>query len=325
MLHCLAVHLSLVSGVLPLSLKWSWGTFSEPCGQGAVGKHCLQLFLDSCMKVPPPAPQSDVGYSMAQYPESIQCHIKMPTLENYSSVGIATHTAANLSWKSMGTVYECDWPYPEPLEPLTEGTSVRETCAAVLASFPFTSACRSSGLSLPSLPSTSPCSTSPDAPVLPGSTLPVCALPPVHERSLLSHAMLLPTLAAIFTLDGGWPQCGGLTTVGGAITQPFQNPAEACSGASPQVRGLPDPWRFSISPSPAEDLCGICYSKAKMKSFLQEDVQVGSGGGWLWDMFIVPSPVGKAIVFHQGFRQAKPVGQVLVMLFYCMLSGYRYK
>jgi len=29
--------------------------------------------------------------------------------------------------------------------------------------------------------------------------------------------------------------------------------------------------------------------------------------------------VGKAIVLRQGFSQAKPVRQVLVMLFYCML------
>lgn len=36
-------------------------------------------------------------------------------------------------------------------------------------------------------------------------------------------------------------------------------------------------------------------------------------------MLVVPSPVGKAIVFSEGFRQAKPVGQVLVLLFYCML------
>lgn len=36
-------------------------------------------------------------------------------------------------------------------------------------------------------------------------------------------------------------------------------------------------------------------------------------------MLVVPSPVGKAIMFHQGFRQAKPVRQVLVMLFYCLL------
>lgn len=37
-------------------------------------------------------------------------------------------------------------------------------------------------------------------------------------------------------------------------------------------------------------------------------------------MLVVSSPVGKAIVFHQGLRQAKLVRQVLVMLFYCMLA-----
>lgn len=56
--------------------------------------------------------------------------------------------------------------------------------------------------------------------------------------------------------------------------------------------------------------------KTRLQSFLPENVWVGRDGGWLWDMMVVPSPVGKAIVFSQGFGQAKPVGQVL---FYCML------
>lgn len=78
-------------------------------------------------------------------------------------------------------------------------------------------------------------------------------------------------------------------------------------------------WGFSISLSPAVGSCGVYYSENKLQSFLQEDVEVGSDGEWLWFMLIVPSPVGKAIVFHQGLRQAKPVRQVLVMLFCCML------
>lgn len=68
-----------------------------------------------------------------------------------------------------------------------------------------------------------------------------------------------------------------------------------------------------------EESSGLCSSKTELQIFLPENVQVGSDGGYLQDGLAVPSPVGKAIAFNQGFRQAKPVGQVLVLLLDCML------
>lgn len=92
MSSCLATHLPMVLAVLPLSLLWSWGTFSEPCGSGAVEKHYLH-------HLPGQTPAWVCHYllhrvrwvtSWPSTPEFIHYHIKMPTLLIYSAVGIVT-------------------------------------------------------------------------------------------------------------------------------------------------------------------------------------------------------------------------------------------